>query len=204
MMKTGFTYWYLLLFVWFAVSCGNKKTLTANEYGSWMKEESNGLTKTKSVSEYTFKVTFDPVEWLIAKEYKNELTPPVLDSVKEVYDRTVHITMNAGSADATQPLLRANLADETEYFTRLQYYTSTVQQDLYLVEGADTLPCVFYHFEQSFNLTPTNSMVMEFERRSNATFDDMWLIYEDHVLNIGILKFHFTKKALNSIPKLVI
>jgi len=190
--------------VFILISCGRVRRLGPGEYAQWMQEKDNGLLRERMVSGYRFTAKLEPADWLALKEYKSELTGERLDSLKNIYSNTVHITIEAGSDDGKSPLLRAHLDNTRQYFERMHYYTSLVQEDLVLVEGSDTLHCAFYHFEQSFDLLPVNSLIMEFERKRTGEFKDLLLIYNDRMLNTGPIKFHFPAGELNTVPQLVI
>ncbi len=187
------------------LSCSDRRTLSPEQYIAWAKASQKELIKTKEINGYRFTLKFQPAELLILKNAEGLTSEDALDSMKKIQKGIVNLVMDIGSTDNQQSLLRANLAVEEEYYQRMYYYTTDVQKDLYLVEGKDTLPCVFYHFEQTFNITPVNSMIMEFERKDpNAPYKDIYFIYEDRILNAGIIKFQYKKSFLNNLPKLKI
>lgn len=194
----------LVIMALLGYSCGNgRKALAPEQYMSWIKSSEKDLVKIKEVKGYRFTVKLQPAELLVLRHQERFNSQSSVDSLINIQKGVVNLVMDIGSADNQHPLLRANLASEEEYYQRMFYYTSEVQKDIYLVEGSDTLPCSFYHFEQTFNITPVNSMIMEFERKNpQAGYQDITLVYEDRMLNTGMLKFSFKKSFLNNLPQL--
>lgn len=201
-MKRYIVISFLLIII--SASCGNgRKTLSPQQYLSWAKKSQKDLQKIKEINGYRFTAKFQPAELLVLRNKEALKSQDALDSTKKIQDGIINIVMDIGSVNNQQSLLRANLSNEEEYYSRMYYYTTEVQNDVYLVEGNDTLPCIFYHFEQTFNITPVNSMIMEFKRiNSQSAYQDICLVYEDRILNTGIVKFMYKNSFLNNLPQL--
>jgi hypothetical protein len=181
----------------------SRKRLSPKQYITWAKSSEKDLVKKKEINGYKFISKFQPAELLILKNMDESFTQASVDSLKNIQYGIFNFVMDIGSAIDNQSLLRANISDENEYYQRVYYYTKEVQNDLYVVEGKDTLPCIFYHFEQTYNLSPVNSLVMEFQRKNPDTeYENVSLIYEDRMLNTGIIKFQYKKSFLNNLPQL--
>jgi len=196
---------YILPFITLLLlSCNDqRKQLSPNDYIAWAKKSEKDLVKVKEIRGYRFTSKLQPSELLVIKNMNDIASQEELDSLNKIQRGIVNIVLDIGSVNNQQSLLRANITDESEYYQRVFYYTSEVQRDLYLVEGTDTLRCAFYHFEQTYNLTPVNSMIMEFERiNPDSEFEDLSLVYDDRILNTGIMKFSYKKAFLNNLPEL--
>lgn len=186
------------------LACGKgRQQLSPKQYIAWAKKSQDDLVRMKEINGYRFTSKFQPSELLILRNMDELSSQASIDSMENFQNGIINIVMDIGAIDNQQSLLRANIRSEGEYYQRVYYYTKEVQNDVYLVEGMDTLPCVFYHFEQTYNLTPVNSMIMEFERKDpNADYKDVSLIYEDRMLNTGIIKFLYKSSFLNNLPQL--
>jgi hypothetical protein len=84
-----------------------------------------------------------------------------------------------------------------------------VQEDFFLLEGKDTLPCRISHFERAYGLQPKAKIVLAFDKRKTylkktdeKTDSDKTLIFYDKVFGAGIVKLRIEKDVLNSIPQL--
>lgn len=194
---------YIIVLLFFLSCNGGVKVLTPEQYQIWVKKSENKLVRIKEINGFRFTTKFKPNELLILQSPELLNSQSSIDSVMEIQRGVVNFVMDIGSIDGQQSLLRANIVSEEDYYQRLFYYTNEVQKDLYLVEGQDTLPCAFYHFEQTYNLSPVNSLIMEFQRKeASSAYKDLHLIYDDRVLNTGIMKFQFEKSFLNNLPQL--
>ena len=74
-----------------------------------------------------------------------------------------------------------------------------------LIYGTDTLSPMSYEFENHFNLTPQETMMVGFclPKSESAPEKDMQFSYNDQELKNGIIKVMFSKNIMKSIPNLV-
>lgn len=100
-------------------------------------------------------------------------------------------------------LLKAGLNSREEYDRRVKYFSFGMQQDIRLVDGQDTLPCVMYHFERAYDVTPVCTLLLGFERADKNAERPKTLLFYDKVFNNGLLKFTFKENRLQTLPKLL-
>lgn len=180
------------------------KKLPVDNYISWVKNPENGLVKIKTIDELQFKVQYKPYEYIICME---ERTAQLADSIvkrklKELegiqyYDLKILLKSNEGE------LLKAGLNSTEEYTKRVSYFSFGMQEDIQLVDGNDTLPCVMYHFERAYDVTPVCTVLLGFKQQPvNAGKAKTVLVY-DRTFNKGLLKFTFKENRLQTVPKLL-
>lgn len=191
-----------LLVLVILLGCG-KSILSIVEYEKWIRNPVNGLVKERVVSQVKYKLTFQPTDWLLAKATRLNYTNLEVDKIKGDYSNVLSFTMDITSENEEVSMLKLNLDNQSEYYTRLNYYSNLFQQDVYVVEGFDTLPCRFAHMEQSYNASPFNTITIEFLRTTKEVeYQDIYLVYYDRIFNTGLIKFHFKGGDLNDIPDL--
>jgi hypothetical protein len=116
-------------------------------------------------------------------------------SALEYYDLRIEVE------NGQEELLKHNLASAEQYDKRVKYYSFGLQNDVFLVNGADTLPCVMTHFERAFDIAPYATFQLAFPKQKDSTSDKI-IIVHDKIFEKGILKFLFHEKDIEHLPKL--
>jgi hypothetical protein len=83
------------------------------------------------------------------------------------------------------------------------YSAFEMQKDIYLVDGMDTLPCVMFHFERSFDVTPFGHFSIAFENSGNRRFTEKQIVFTDRLFNNGTIKFLFQSEDFTKAPVLL-
>jgi hypothetical protein len=181
-----------------------KETMPVDNYMQWVRDPQNGLIKTKTIDELQFKVQYKPYEYIVCMEERNDKIADTLMKRKlkelegmQYYDLKILLKNNEGE------LLKSGLTSAEEYDSRVKYFSFGMQQDIQLVDGTDTLPCVMYHFERAYDATPVCTVLLGFDwKDSNAGKAKTLLVY-DKTFNKGLLKFTFKENRLQTLPKLL-
>lgn len=70
-----------------------------------------------------------------------------------------------------------------DYADRLKYYTYGFSHDVYIVHGADTIPCAFQHLENIHGVSPYINQILSFEGVPAAKSDTCYLsVYDKNVM----------------------
>jgi hypothetical protein len=98
--------------------------------------------------------------------------------------------------------LRYGLAEGADYAARLQYFVNDAPADIWLLYGTDTLHVAAYGFDNNYNLTPHETMVVGFvlPTGEDEPSRDMQLTYYDRVFGNGLIKATIRKEKLKAIP----
>jgi hypothetical protein len=91
-----------------------------------------------------------------------------------------------------------------EFTSRLAYFTGIMQQDIFLVEGKDTLPCLLYHFERTYGVDPRSTFLLGFPlaQVKNEAMVDKTLFFDDRGLGSGPVMISISNENLNTLPSL--
>jgi hypothetical protein len=199
---------YILLLLTITSACNTvPESLPAGEYVKWVENPKNQLKKEKTIGEYKYKIFYKPAEYISLREAVNKGEQ---DNVKAITFRSEEIkeffqfNFDIVSADGKTSALKHNTNNEAEFGARINYLVSHAQQDFKLIQGEDTLPCVSYHFERTFGLTQNNTILLSFEKPKGESNDDIQLIFTNRLFNSGDIKFQFSYKTLNNIPRLTL
>lgn len=178
----------------------SRAPLDVRDYISWVEDAANGIRVEETIGDYSFLLQYKPHEYISLMEHrKGEISARELnETVAEIQDLQYYnfrIGSNSGKA-----LLSSGIQAENEYYSRLNYFVSHAQHDIYLVEAQDTLPCSLYLFERNYGLAGHNNIVLGFKRSYRAS--DKLFVYEDQVLGTGPVKLKIEKESLANIPPL--
>lgn len=189
----------------FITGCAKEK-LYPKEYVGWVEDEENGLKVRKQIGEYEFTVLYKPLEYIALMQEKDEnIKKDTLDTRLKQLGDMQYYTLKIKSVSG-KDVLSSGMTGDREYYQRLEYFASYMQQDLMLVDGADTLPCVLHHFERNYGIAPVISIVLGFEKpaadvQGNSSGDKL-IIYNDAVLGTGPVRLAIKGSAIEEIPQL--
>lgn len=180
-------------------SC-NPSALTPREYVAWMNEDRNGLKITKTIGGYDFTLLYKTPEYIALMEKKDERIP--LDSIMKRADQlsgVQHYTFTIKPHEGGE-VMAAGAQSEEEYYGRLQYLVESMQDDIILIEGKDTIPCALFHYERNYGISPLNNFVLGFEAVNEN--EDKVFVFNDRILGTGPVKFTVSANDIRNIPRL--
>jgi hypothetical protein len=163
------------------------------DYPAWVAHLNNGLSKTKEISAFKYAIQYKPIEYILSKKNKDTL-------VASDFEDLHYIDLTLSHADYPA-YLKIDLVAKNDYYARLKYFSFEIQNDLKLIDGADTLKCVFSHFERTYGITPYIKIVTAFEKNPTSK-NDLYFTYHDQLFNNGIIILPVKQKALKNIPKI--
>lgn len=211
-MKTIEKIIFPLLLCLLALTACSPVELDPNAYASWIENPDNGLNTTAIAGDFKFNLQYKPLTYVaflnLEKENRNKTEfLKNMEDMKDLQYYTLRINPKGGGGE----MLQTNLTSKEEYFYRVQYFSFQLKRDLYLVEGKDSLPCVFAHFERSYAVSPNNNFILAFpvseKEKSLRTqgkeyLTDKVLVYNDQYLQTGQVKLKIDKKSFANIPDL--
>jgi hypothetical protein len=123
--------------------------------------------------------------------------------IKE-YEGMDYFSFRIKSNGEQEELLRKGIRDESEYYSRLEYFSFRMQQDFKLISGTDTADCALFHYERVYGLAPHASFVLGFPKSADTKIRTKQILFEDKTFNMGNIYITISKEKLNDIPKLEI
>lgn len=169
------------------------------EYVQFVRNTENGLNQSLSKGNFTFKLQYKPLDYIALLEQKNNATHKTISIRKKdlagLQYYNVRIQSNLG-----EDVLKSGITEEKEYYNRLNYLSTFLKNDLFVIQGADTLKPVLYLFERNYGLAPFCTSVIAFkETDSLHKFEKKFIIDEQAFIGEQ-LQFTITKKDLKNIP----
>ncbi|PQJ13002.1 hypothetical protein CJD36_004460 [Flavipsychrobacter stenotrophus] len=199
-MKKVISLYGSLLVILFFIGC--KKSLKGHEYVGFIKEEKNGLKKTVAIDGWEYTIQYRPIEYILLQENDDKGR----EKRKQELKGTACFAIKIKRADNSVSPLRYNLESRDEYDKRLNYFLNGAAKDIKLLYNqTDTLYPIAYEFENNYNLTPEETMLVGFTLpgKEDAPKEDMQLSFSDQIFKNGIIKVKIKKDDLNNIPNLI-
>lgn len=201
-----FTVASLLLII---TACGKKN---AAEYAAYLSASDSGLTQKQARGVVQFSATYQPLDFVVSRQLESsERTEKGLETARQTYlglqyfNFQIYTEGVAAGQNALKQAIEKQVG-ATKLLETKDYYNFGMQPDFGLVSGVDTLPCAFYHLEQTGNLGNRMSFLLGFKddkKRAKPHFDtDLRLYYVDRMISKDTLYFTFSKEKLNHTPEL--
>lgn len=194
---------YFLLFASvFIASCTQK--LEPSEYMQYVHDTKNGLRKEVKAAGWVYTFQYRPTALISFVENKSISDSRIIAKRMIQLEGTAWFNISFRISDGKISPMRYNLTSRQEYDVRYNYFLNEASKGIRLIHGGkDTLIPMSYLFENNYNLTPQETMIVGFHLPKQKEFEnDIQLCYEDHMFNTGTIKVIFRKEDLNSIPKL--
>jgi hypothetical protein len=179
-----------VLLVFFSFSCSNMSLL---EYKNWVESD---LKEVKKVDGLVFSVQFKPALYMAMLEMRGFENVSKLDSISKTFNDQVDFNFVVENVKSNDEPLRYEV-DYSEYQKRVAYTLSGFERDFYIINGKQTVPCSFAHYEPTYNIGAKNVFVLSFGLKLDVN-QDLQLVYEDKVFNKGVLKFFWSSSELKT------
>lgn len=183
---------------------GSSSTAVALDQADYEEEVRNEhfLVSRKQIADYEFSFKYLPVDFRISQDYKGKLNARIRDSVYADYNDAQYITFSIRSLKGNGEFIKQITSGYDQYDELVKYFSYQLQHDMKLIEGKDTLDCMFAHFERAYDAVPYIHFMLAFDKGKSDAPQDRTLLYNDHVLETGPVKLTILKKDFEHIPKL--
>lgn len=188
---------WLLLSLW-TISCG-KKEYNKEDYLAWYKN-SESVEHTVNMGNYKFKARYlsPELRQIWALKQGEQAT---LDSLS----RFLCFSYDFSTKEERVPFMHFQAEDEEAYNNRLSYLLSKAQEDFQLQLDDESLPCVLYHLEHTYQLGPYTRAMLLFEIPKKLDLNQVQhciLTYNDNILQVGRINHAFPSFFFKSLPEL--
>lgn len=183
------------------LSCADKpEVVSAEEYINRTLEEESGLQNEKQIDDIIFTVYYIPKESMALRETGEN---PTSEEWKAAMDKTgdmQYYKLVYRLANSNQDILKYNLYDEAEYFTRTNYLAFGIDKDTYVQCGDERLPCRLHQFAPRYGIAPEAEVLFAFDESDKEYKQDRTLVLEDQLFGSGILQFEFNADDIKNTP----
>ncbi len=185
----------------FLVMSSCKKQLDTASYMSYIQNPENGLRKKVALGQMTYTFQYKPSAYIGIQE---QLGGKVFDERLKGLKGTVWFNISFVAGDGSSSPLRFKATAE-EYEARYNYFLTMASKDIKVLYGEkDTLQQLAYLFENNYNLTPHETMVIGYRLPEgvDSPEKEIQISYYDQVFKNGIVKVKYSASTLKNIPEL--
>lgn len=183
------------------LGCSN--SLDVNTFIRWNKE--NKIIQEVSLDKIKLSVQYLPNDLMALNDLGTEINEIQRDSALRLIDEYgdgCYFALAFSSLDGQTPPLKVDAASMEEYYTRLQYLTAQVQEDIHLVLNQDTIDVAHHIFERKYGIGPTDKVLFHFPRNIQNT-DQASILYRG-LFSPKEMTFTFNTEQIKNIPNLEI
>ncbi len=189
-------------------SCtGKQQKLGAADYISYMENADNGFLKKVTTSDIIYHIQAKTPEYVSLKESNPESSSPesktIQNRVKQL-DSSIWFSIKVMNAKANVNPLKYNARSLQEYNERLNYFLYQAGGNFSLKYDQKEATQIAYYFENSYGVTPYETIVLGFKLSDNLYNKDIELEYMDALFNSGIIKMSVTASDLKNKPILIL
>lgn len=186
-----------------AFSSDSKQPVNATEMKEYVVDMEHGLLKSKTIDEVTYSIKYKPVDYVIAMETGDKkISAAEYKKKREELEGMQYFDLRIEIDKANGELLKYALHSGAEYEQRIKYLAFSVNEDIQLIDGKDTLPCVMHHFERVYDIVPFATVLLGFKSTGVDLMHEKTLVFHDKLFGKGIIKFTFLPADLQTIPQL--
>jgi hypothetical protein len=195
----------IIIQILLCLSVQAQKRLLPADYIRWVNDTVNGLVKDTVVGDYRFTLMYRPAEMMLLKDTQSKtLRKADIKAMKKDYAGVLYFVLHITPLkNAVIPGLLPALQRKSIFDSEVNYFSFGMQQDVKLVERNDTLPCLSFTYERTFEYAPYYSFLLVFEDKNNKNIDKTF-VYNDKLLGTGIVRLRFSGEKFQKIPKIKI
>ena len=164
----------------------------------FIKKENEKYGQEKKIKDFNFKLNYISGDQMALRDVPDleAISQPQFDSIVKNYDSLLVFNLEISIDNFNDELLKYKLDGniDASYNKRIDYYMFGMQKDINIVlAGKDTVPCVLYHFERNYGVSPKNNFMLGFRASS---LKEAVLVYENKFLDAGIIKFAINEEEI--------
>lgn len=167
---------------------------------AFVDNKENGFIRIKTIKEITYSSVLKPTDYLLAQQIIKEGNTALK---KEDFEDLQYFDLRINVDGFNQEFIKYNLDSNGEYQERVNYCAFGMQEDIKLIDGKDTLNCVLYHYERSFDVVPYGHFTLGFEAKKSKTISTKTLLFNDRLFNNGLIQFTYLPELLVKEPMLL-
>lgn len=187
-------------------SCiGCKSHLKTGEYIGFINNTKNGLKKEVMIDGWCYCFQYKPYDYIAIVENKGNTKADNFNKRLSELAGTVWFNISIRREDNTISPMRYGVHSIEEYNERQNYYLNQAQNEIRLVYGDKRIVPMSYAFENNYNLTPQETIVVGFllPQGEDKPRQDMRISFVDKVFKNGIINAEYSSENLNNIPGVI-
>lgn len=158
-MKTKYKKTLFFLLSMGVIAC----SYSPEKYIEWVQNPENGLRKQVTYQDFVVDVQYKPTEYMLLTSHgADKSDKSALDSM-QYYNLSIRVPKEFCQQMENNQDLR-------------DYLSYRLQEDIYIKQGNDSLPCVLFHYERTLAMKCVASYILGFENPSQDIDKERFII----------------------------
>jgi hypothetical protein len=175
--------------------------LGLKEFLSWYRSADYRLNRFYKVAELEYSMNYVPAECMSFIELRREKYDyKRFCEAKVSYESMLYFNLKIEVKEGRNELLKYKLERPQDYEARIKYISFDMQNDIYAIQGKDTIYTGLYQFERIFDVAPYSNVMLAFDGKALNPNEELTIVYNDRLFNNGFIKFHYKKEQLTDLP----
>ncbi len=183
-------------FIW-DVKKSNDKNSVIKEYKRKTKKDIQRFIISRQIGDINYSVAYIPtIKMLI--DNNSDVDTSSLDETARQYNQSQQYIVRFNLVQGGGDIIKYKLSNQMEYQNRINFLANEFGNNIYLVQGKDTLRTKLYHFERIYGLNNYCSIMVQFKKvidNENETI----MIIEDGIFNGTIVKLRIPIKKIKKL-----
>ncbi len=184
------------------IMAGCKAALSPMDFAKYCEDPQNGLVVNQTCGNVQFELKYIPEQLMALHEFHGEIEKNNFDTVLESYQGMRYFNLKLKPVDKKTDVLLLNAKTKDEYFQRIQYFSSLINEDLKLIVGLDTIPCSIHHYERTYHLSPVIELMIGFEDHNKDIKKNLTVIYRDKIFGLDTVIMKIEGEKIADLPAL--
>ncbi|MFA6152611.1 MAG: hypothetical protein WC716_14905 [Chitinophagaceae bacterium] len=199
-MRKGISVLFFLLAI---VSCKGPGSLSPAAYISYLENAENEYCKKTVIGSNEYTIQLAPAEYMVCKEIEpSDSSGRVIANRLKELEGHVFFMIKIGSTEKSRMQQGGKrISDEqVNVNDKVAYYDQYAAKDINLIAGGKLLSPSTYLFENNYDLSPYNTIVVGFE--TGPVPADLKITFNDRYTGIPAIRASFSKEQIIGLPKL--
>ncbi len=183
----------------------SRTALLPEDFITYVDDPANGLIEEKEIGDFSFSVQYHPPAYEAIRGLgKEPITREAFNGSLKEQENLQYYVLRIAASDKKSDVLKLGAMNNSEYTSRISYFTNNVMNDIVLVDGNDTLACVMHHWERTYKMTYYTTLMLPFETGAKYSSNDKRIIFNDKVLGVGKVQVVISQSNINKVPPIEI
>jgi hypothetical protein len=193
----------LLMIVTSGCTSFRVKSLTPDEYVTFLNSDESGMKSTSVVNNIRYQSILVPSQYLVIKHSKDSIkTQKDFEHQLDYYIDQLNVILLISDAGQKNHVVKKTIFDSQKYNSIIAYVNSEMKNDFMLVQDNDTIYTSLLHIESSNSVEPLLRLSLGFTG-VNPKAKDVVLVFSDNIFENGFIKFNYAS-ALSKLPEIKI
>lgn len=195
----------VLLSIGLIVVMGCKpESLRAPDYIRYMEQENHDCRIRQEIGKYEYTIQLAPASYIVAKEVPPSDSASAVSArrLSELNGMTYFIIRMGQTEESRREQGGDRLAEQQmNVNSMVGYYDQEAARDIrLLLNGNQEIAPSAYVFENNYELSPYNNIVVGFE--TGEIVQDLKLQFNDRYTKTGMISAYFSKETVSGLPRL--